>query len=115
MLIQSFTTGNTKKNRKNTENRTKTTLSRKRRNGMKQTKNTTIKNIKNTTTINREATNEKHRNNYQANREKVLANQTQKITCGCGSICRKGDKTKHENALKTSIMANGQSNKSRNK
>ena len=49
---------------------------------------------------NREATNERHRKNYWANRDKVLANQAQKITCSCGSIHRKGDKTKHERTKK---------------
>ena len=49
---------------------------------------------------NKEATNERHQKNYWANRDKVLANMAQKINCGCGSVCRKGDKAKHERTKK---------------
>ncbi|MCR9134285.1 MAG: hypothetical protein NXI08_17085 [bacterium] len=38
---------------------------------------------------------ERHKKNYELSREKVLANQAQKIMCGCGTLHRKGDISKH--------------------
>ena len=49
---------------------------------------------------NKEATRARHKKNYWENRDKVLANQAIKITCGCGRVCGKGDKSKHERTNK---------------
>lgn len=60
---------------------------------------------------NKEDTNKRHKQNYEKNREHIkqkyyenrdmiLANQAQLITCPCGSIGRKGDKARHERTNK---------------
>ena len=42
----------------------------------------------------------RHKRNYELNRERVLANQAIKINCGCGAVCRKGDKARHQKCKK---------------
>ena len=47
-----------------------------------------------------EARKEKSKKYYYANKPKVLADRAQQITCECGSVFRKGNKTRHEKTQK---------------
>ena len=50
--------------------------------------------------MNKEVIQHKLKDYYETNKEQINKERNEKITCSCGSIFRKSDKSQHEKTLK---------------
>lgn len=65
-------------------------------------------NHKNYTEKNREKINEKRRKKYEKNKDEINMKSSEKINCDCGSIIRRGSKSRHKKTKKHQNWLNNQ-------